>query len=144
MPLSFRIFPDRGLVVVRYEGKAGVDETMRVFAEYATHPDFAPGQKQLVDLTALTSYEKDYVRIMEMQAQKADHLNAPGTQSLVVYLAPTPAAQEMTTLIMRSWEDVDAIVPVIQHSEAEALAILGQPENSLDALYAAADRDALQ
>ena len=139
MALTFRIFPERGLVVARYSGVARIDDTMRVFAEYAAHPDFAPGQKQLVDLTDVTAYEKDYVRIMEMQARKADHMNAPGAQSLVVYLAPTPAAQEMTALIMRSWEDVDAIVPVIQHTEAEALAILGQPETTLTALYAAAD-----
>ena len=139
MALTFRIFPERGLVVARYAGLARIDDTMRVFAEYAAHPDFAPGQKQLVDLTDVTAYEKDYVRIMEMQARKADHMNVPGAQSLVVYLAPTPAAQEMTALIMRSWEDVDAIVPVIQHTEAEALAILGQPETTLTALYAAAD-----
>lgn len=134
MPLSFRIFPRRGLVVVRYEGEATVAETLKVFGEYAAHPDFAPGQKQLVDLSRLQSYEKNYVRIMQLQAAKADHLNTPGTQSLVVYLAPTPAAQEMTALIMRSWEEIDAIVPVIQHSEAEALAILGQPETTVDML----------
>ena len=143
MPLRFRIFPDRGLVVVRYSGFATVDETMRAFAAYTAHPDFAPGQKQLVDLTEITGYEQDYVRIMQMQARKADYMNVPAAQALVVYLAPTPTAQEMGHLITRSWEDVDAIVPVIQEDELKALTILGQPETTLAELYAAYDRDVL-
>ena len=144
MPLSFRIFSRRGLVVVRYEGEARIDDTMRAFAEYASHTDFAPGQKQLIDLTQITSYEKDYARVMQMQAIKADSLTGKGEQALMVYLAPTPAAQELSGLIVKSWEDVDSVVPMIQHSEAQALAILGQPETTLEALYAAEDRDALQ
>ncbi|MEL7092356.1 MAG: hypothetical protein AAFN94_11535 [Pseudomonadota bacterium] len=144
MPLDFRIFPERGLVVVRYEGMARVADTMRVFGEYAAHPDFSPGQKQLVDLTALTDYERDFAAVMELQAAKADHLAGPGAQSLIVYLAPGPVAREMSALITRSWEDVDAVIACILESEAEALEVLGQKERSLAELYAATGGDALQ
>ena len=144
MTVSFRIFPDRGLVVVRYAGFAVLDETFKAFEEYAAHPDYSHGHKHLVDLTELTGYEKDYARIMQIQATKADHLAQYGTQSLIVYLAPTPISQELSALIVRPWEDTDAIVPVIQYNESQALAILGQSETSIQALFAAADRDALQ
>jgi len=144
MPVIFRIFPDRGLVVVRYSGVAAIDDTMTATKAYTAHPDYAPGQKQLVDLTQVTGYEKDYVRFMMMQASKAGRFANAGVQSLVVYIAPTPISQEMSALFIRSWDDVDAVVPMIQHSESEALALLGQPEITIDALLSPASGRALQ
>ncbi|WP_299145095.1 hypothetical protein [uncultured Tateyamaria sp.] len=144
MPVIFRIFPDRGLVVVRYSGLAAIDDTMAATQAYTAHPHYAPGQKQLVDLSGVTGYEKDYVRFMMMQASKAGRFANAGIQSLVVYIAPTPIAQEMSALFIRSWDDVDAVVPMVQHSESEALALLGQPETTVDALLTPADGRALQ
>lgn len=139
MPLTFRILPERGLVVVRYRGFATIDDTMSATALYVADPHYAPGQKQLVDMTALTGYEKDYVRFMEMQAGKAERFNNAGVQSLVVYIAPSPVSQEVAGLFLRSWDDVDAVVPMIQRTEAQALALLGQPERTLDELFAAVE-----
>ena len=139
MPLTFRIRPDRGLVVVQYSGFAKIDDTMAATAAYVSDPDYAPGQKQLVDMSALTGYEKDYVRFMEMQAGKAERFNTAGVQTLVVYIAPTPVAQEIAGLFLRSWDDVHAVVPMIQRTEAEALSLLGQPERSVAELFAAAE-----
>ena len=144
MPLTFRIFPDRGLVVVRYSGFATIDETMTATRDYVSSPDYAAGQKQLVDLSRVTGYEKDYVRFMEMQASKAERFASSGVQSLVVYIAPTPISQEVSSLFIRSWDDVHAVVPLVQHSEAEALALLGQPETSIDMLLAPVGGPTLQ
>ena len=144
MALSFRIFPNRGLVVVRYSGFALIEETMAATAEYVAHPDYAAGQKQLIDMTGITGYEKDYVRFMNMQAGKAERFNRAGVQTMVAYVAPTPVSQEIAGLFLRSWDDVQSVVPTVQHSEAQALAILGQPEQSLSDLFAAAGIDALQ
>ena len=139
MPLSFRILPERGLVVVRYSGFALIDDTVSATARYVVDPHYAPGQKQLVDMTALTGYEKDYVRFMEMQASKAERFSDAGVQTLVVYVAPTPVSQEVAGLFLRSWDDVPAVVPMIQRTEAEALTLLGQPERSLDDLFTAVE-----
>ena len=64
MSVQFRILPDRGLVVVRYTGHVAIDDTMRATRAYVSHPHYAPGQKQLVDFSAITGYEKDYVRFI--------------------------------------------------------------------------------
>ncbi|MEL6618982.1 MAG: hypothetical protein AAFP16_08910 [Pseudomonadota bacterium] len=144
MPLSFRIFPDRGLVLARYSGFALIEETMSATAGYVSHPDYAVGQKQLIDMTGITGYEKDYVRFMNMQAGKAERLSNAGVQTMVAYVAPTPVSQEIAGLFLRSWDDVNAVIPTVQHSEAQALAILGQPERSLAELFAASGNDALQ
>lgn len=134
MPVRFHILADRGLVVVRYSGFAAIDDTLVATKAYVAHPDYAPGQKQLVDLTAITGYEKDYARFMMMQASKAGRFTQSGTQTLVVYVAPTPVAQELGTLFTKSWDDVDAVVPLIQYAEADALAMIGEPETTIDAL----------
>ena len=144
MPVGFHIFPDRGLVVVRYSGVAAIRDTVEATKAYVSHPDFAHGQKQLVDLTELTDYERDYVGFMLMQASKAGRFASSGTQSLVVYVAPTPIGQELAALFLKSWDDVDAVVPMVQESEAQALAMLGQPETSIPVLLAAVDGPALQ
>lgn len=138
MSVSFRIFPDRGLVVVTYIGEARIEDTMRAFTEYTQHPNFQPGHKQLIDLTGITGYEKDFVGLMESQALKAESLVGQGTETLMVYLAPTAPSRSMSSMITKSWEGIDAVVPLIQHSEAEALALLGQPESSLAELRAEA------
>ena len=87
-------------------------------------------------MSQITSYEKDYVQFMNMQATKAERFVRSGVQSLVVYIAPTPISQDVSGMFIRSWADVDAVVPLVQHSESEALALLGQPEQTIDMLLA--------
>jgi hypothetical protein len=134
MPVHFHIFPERGLVVVRYSGFATINDTMAATKAYLAHPDYSAGQKQLVDMTQITGYEKDYVRFMNMQAAKAGRLATAGVQSLVVYIANTPESLDVSAMFIRSWIDVDAVVPMLQHTEADALTILGQPEDTIDVL----------
>ena len=134
MTVNFCILPERGLVVVRYSGYAAIEDTLDATKAYVTHSDYAAGQKQLVDMTQITGYEKDYVKFMNMQAAKAERFVSSYAQSLVVYIAPTPISQGISAMFIRSWANVDAVVPLVQHSESEALALLGQPEKSIDEL----------
>lgn len=136
MPVKLDILPERGLVVVRYAGFASNDDTLAATKDYLAHPHYSVGQKQLVDLTNITGYEKDYVRFMKMQADKAERLGGACVQSLVVYIAPTPVSQNVSAMFIRSWADVDGVVPLVQHAESEALALLGQPETSIKMLLA--------
>ena len=135
MSVSFRIFPDRGLVFVRYDGFARLAGTLAAFAEYARHPDCHPGQKQLVDLSGITGYEADFTKLMEVQANKADVFAAEGVETLMVYFAPGQELRDLAQLVMRSWEPFDSVVALIQDDEAQALELLGQPERSFDALW---------
>jgi len=136
MPVDFNILPERGLVVVRYSGYASVNDTLTASEAYVSHPDYASGQKQLVDMTEVTGFEKDHIQFMEMQARKAERLARSGSQSLVVYIAPTAVSKGLSAMFVRSWADVDAVVQLVQHSEAEALALLGQQEETIDSLLA--------
>lgn len=139
MAIDVRILPCRGLVVVRYTGTILVADTMAAFAAYMQHPDYAPGQKQLIDLTCVTGFEQDYVKIMQMQARKADAFLGAGAHVLMVYLAPARDMLGLARLVTRSWEGHDGVTCLVQQDEAAALELLGMPERSIGALMAAAD-----
>ncbi|PWE30321.1 hypothetical protein [Pararhodobacter marinus] len=135
MPASFRILPARGLVYVRYWGFVTIDDSVRLIREYLPHPDRSPGQKQLIDLSDVSGFESDIVRLMEIQAQKADIFRpTDGTQTLLVYYAPHDEGFEMAKLIMRSWQGVASVISTIQRRETDALDILGLPERDVEAL----------
>lgn len=130
MPVRFHVLPGRGLVYIRYEGHARAAESLAAFAEYMRHPDCRPGQKQLVDLGGVTSFDRDFAKLLELQARKADVFVAEGVQSLIVYHAPDELTFSMARLIERSWEPFPGVVALVQQNEADSLALLGQPEQS--------------
>jgi hypothetical protein len=100
------------------------------------HPDSRPGQKHLVDLSGVTSFEKDFTRILELQALKTEHFVGQPVETLLAYYAPTTEAQQMAALVLRSWEGTDHIVARVLLTEAETLAVLGLAEATIDDLLA--------
>lgn len=136
MPIDFRIIPARGLVYVRYRGAVSLDESFDAVARYARHDGFRPGQKQLVDLAAVTEYETDYARLFRLQAEKAAVFLPSGAQTMIVYHAPTPLSLRLATLVRQSWDDIDSVVPTVLTREDEALGVLGQPERRFADLMA--------
>ena len=131
MPIAFHILPHRNLVVARYSGFAGLQETVQRAAECAAHPGFRPSMRQLVDLTEITGYEKDFPRYFAMQDTVMEQFFVPGLDHVFVYLAPTRPGQEMAQMVRRWWEGLDHLVLRIVEHEAEAMAIPGLKERSL-------------
>ena len=137
MSLTFQILPNRGIVYVRYDGTALIGQSARAFGEYAAHPDFAQGQRQLVDLSRITGFERNYPRLFDLQMRKADVFVKRNEQTLMVYYAPHAAGMALATLIARSWEGVPGTHPrIVDTTEADALHLLGEPEMSFDDLLA--------
>ncbi|MEZ5797299.1 MAG: hypothetical protein R3D63_07425 [Paracoccaceae bacterium] len=136
MPVSFRILRDRGLVYVRYWGFAGAEESKRAFAAYMQHPDCRPGQRHLVDMSDITESDMDFTNLMALQALKADLFVGRPEQTLLVYLAPNEAARRMARTVLRSWESFDHVSARVAETEAQALALLGEPERQIADLLA--------
>ncbi len=136
MSVSYRIFPDRGLVYVRYQGFARVADTQAAFAAYTVDPDCRPGQKQLVDLRAVTGFERDYAKLMQLQALKAEMFAIHGSETLIVYLVSSAETREMVRIVLQAWDSFDGLVALMQTDEGDALQLLGQPERSIRALVA--------
>ncbi|GGL62536.1 hypothetical protein [Wenxinia marina] len=139
MPVSFRILPGRNLVYVRYDGIAGVAETESSFRSYAAHPDFRPGQMQLIDVSRVTGYEKAYAEFIAMQARIAGMAYRPDRSIFIAFYATTAVGREMAGLAGASWDSVDGAVVVMGEDEGELLALLGLRERSFADLLASAD-----
>ncbi|KPA22765.1 hypothetical protein shim_10530 [Shimia sp. SK013] len=129
MPASFRIQKPNGFVYVQYSGLVVVQDTKDIFAQYLQHPDYAPGQKHLVDFSKVTGWDADYTELMAMQAKKAAAFMGHASQTLIVYYAPNDLSRSIAQMAVNSWEPFPAVVPVIQDTREAALSILGL-ENS--------------
>lgn len=111
---------------------------MAAFADYSADPNCRPGQKQFVDLSAVTEILRDYTKIMEMQAIKTDVFMGGDAQPIIIYYAPTQISQNLAGIILRSWESFSAVVPVVVETEKDAMEILGLKEISISQMLTAA------
>ncbi|NAZ36027.1 hypothetical protein [Rubellimicrobium sp. CFH 75288] len=132
MPLAFRILPAARLIHVRYWGVAGIDETARGLRICLGHPEFRPGLRHLVDLRAVTGYERNYAAFLRMQAELSGPLIEGAEETIMVMVAESPPARAMAGLVMRSWDGVLGAVIRLQDGIAGALEILGLPPDALE------------
>lgn len=130
MSVSFRILKNHGLVYVRYEGHACLADTTRVVADYVGHTDYRRGQKQLVDLSALTGWDGDYLELMKVQALKAEAFFGGENATLLLYFAPSALSFRLAKLALNSWDGLDSVVARVQQSELGCLTLLGLAERS--------------
>lgn len=126
MPTALTVLPHYGLMYVRYSGHATAAEAIEAFQEYLDHPDYAPGQKHLIDFTEVTGFEGDYTKLMELQARLVDTV-MDGQQALFVYCAPTPLTQQMSQHSVTAWKDIKKVVVRVLTTEAEAMDVVGLP-----------------
>ncbi|MGH1424082.1 MAG: hypothetical protein ACRBBU_05100 [Pseudooceanicola sp.] len=131
MAVTYQILARRGVVYVRFEGKAVVAESFDALARLARDPEYRPDHSQLIDLTGVTDVELDYVELFKLHARKAEMFESNNGHMLVVYVAPTEVSLGLANLITRSWDGVKGLTNRIAQNEAEALDILGLPHGSI-------------
>ena len=128
MAVDFRILPDSNVVLVFCSGHVTVAETLAAFDRYTSSPDFRPGQSQLIDLSDVEAYERDFTRIMSLQAHQTEayfsNSIAPNQTTHLIYVAPNELSQTMAMSSLRSWRNLPGIVPLVVQSLDDALEIL--------------------
>lgn len=134
MPAEFHILPDHNLVYVQYSGLMLVEDSLKAFGAYAKHPDARPGQRHLIDLSRITDMERDFARVMQLQATKAADLAMRETETLMVYFANTPASLKAAALAKNGWSASQGVIAIVQETEEAALAALGLAAASINAL----------
>ncbi|MCF8511861.1 MAG: hypothetical protein K9G43_10465 [Rhodobacteraceae bacterium] len=134
MSVEFRILPSRNLVLAQFFGHILLADCLASAKSYAKHPLADFRQNQLIDLSAVTSYERDFVKIMAAMAQLPDHIPQRGGEPMIVYYAPSRVAQEMASLVLNALSGMPGLAFSAVANEDHAMEILGQPERSLDAL----------
>lgn len=131
MSISFQIIRDRGVVLARLSGQVRIEECVDAAAAYARHPETRPTQPVLIDLTAVTGYETDYVKILQAMARLPEYLWHRGTERLLVCLAPHALSRQISAAAARAILEIPEGIARIAQTEADALEILGLPERRL-------------
>ncbi len=137
MPVKFSILPHRALILFTYSGAVGLQESLDAVAACSAHPSYSPELRQLCDLTRVTSVERNSVKLLNMQAKVAENLRPGSTDLIVLFLATTPAGQQLAQSARRSWEGLNSVIVLIHDREDEALAMLGLPERRICDLVSA-------
>lgn len=135
MPIDFTIFPEKGIVLVQYTGVMRLQESRASAEAYMKHPDYKPGLRQLIDLGAVTDWERDYGEFLKLQAEHLAMYSTPGLSHHVVCHAPNEKTQSVAQMVLRSWEAIPNTVHSLCTTEEEALMILGLPETSFNQLF---------
>lgn len=125
MAIEFRILPEHGFVFIRFEGCMGIAESTEAMGRFTRDPDYRKGMKQLVDLSAVTDWERDFPALMQHLAAQADLYDDPSHPVLIACLAPTEIARSAASVVARAWDRSQRVVVVIVDTEVEALAVLG-------------------
>ncbi len=129
MPLRFRILPACNLVHVIYTGEARVAETLAGMADCAARPEFRPWMRQLIDLSAVSGFERNPVGYLALQARSIGTFQT--RDLLKLYYAPTPLGQQMAVMARRSWEGLDHVIVRVVTEETEVMSLLGLPGERL-------------
>lgn len=134
MTIDIRMFPEQGLVHVRYCGVAQMDDSMRAFSTFMADPRSVGIYRHLVDMHELSGAAFDFPALMRMQAKKAEHFIRGDVETLIAYFAPTREALKLATMAQRSWNGLAGVVSRTFDDEAATLAFLGLPVRSISDL----------
>ncbi|MEZ5722805.1 MAG: hypothetical protein R3D59_15255 [Paracoccaceae bacterium] len=137
MPISYSIMSDRDLALVVYEGEINATERTQVISEVVRHRNFRPDQMHLIDLSGVTGWEPALESAVMPGEVRRDWMRQ-ARETLCVYYAPTEAGRALAAILVKAWDGIPGVVPLVLDDEAEALAILGQTELSVAELPRAA------
>ena len=109
-------------------------EVAETLERFAKEPESNDLHRHLVDFSGVTSYDENYVKIIEMQAKLAGVFVGDLTQWIFAYYAPTTVGREMANYGIRAWSGVSQVVIRMTTTESDSFDVLGLPERSIDAL----------
>lgn len=139
MPVTFQILPQRQLILFCYKGLITLQESMDIVAAAAAHPAYRPWMRQLCDLSGVTGVERDFPKLLKMQARILEDLDPGAEDLMVLFYAPTGPGQEMAHMAQKSWEGLNSVIVRIQDSEAAVMDLLGLAEARLEDLLQLVD-----
>jgi hypothetical protein len=135
MPVTYKVLPERNLIVFNYWGDLTPAEAQAAVVEAMQHPMAKSTMRHLCDVSRVTAIERDHVGMMKMQSRIIESLELNSQDVMVVFYAPTKTGLQIAQMARKSWEGLDRAIVLVQQTEAGALALLGLPDHSLDDLF---------
>jgi hypothetical protein len=137
MPINITIIEDKNLAHVRFEGHATATESSEAFEAYLKHPQSRPDQHNIVDLSRVTDFDPEYLKISEFHAQMDAGVALVRATPIYVHIANTPVSRRMAQLTVNALAVSPNIIVRVVDSEERALEVLGLPFKTMAQLYEA-------
>lgn len=125
MPVGFEILCDLNLVYVRYEGAVTVEDVLKLHQDYQSHPDFAPHQRQLGDLSRVALVDLSMKPLLKLQEHMLAAQDPRAPRTMIVYYAPSGLSQSIAKDISQFWDPFPTITVVTTTSVESAQIALG-------------------
>jgi len=94
MPATYKIFPQRNLVYVRYAGVVTTDESVNTFIAYLVSGQAKPGHVIFVDFEACTELQMDFEDMVRIVPEKLGLIDPYEATMVTAMYAPQPAIFE--------------------------------------------------
>lgn len=125
MPLEYRILSERNVVYVRCWDYVDLDQSQASLSDYQKNPEYRIGLSQVLDLTGVTGFERNFAGIMKMQASQVEALTSSGETTYFIFVAPDALTRSMANAALKSWREIAPVVPLVLSSLQEAADVLG-------------------
>ncbi len=128
------ILPEHGVLYVKYTGAITVEMGQAAYDSYVSHPDFAFGQKHLVDFSEVTDFQVNFPALMQFKAHMISEVLHTRAQTWFVYYATNELGRQICGYADATWSDVQSVVFRSAGTEQHALDILGLKHARFDTL----------
>lgn len=127
--------PRLNLAVFVYSGHVTFAEALAAVTAVTRHPDHHDTMRQLCDLSGVSGVERGFTALMQTQARMAESLLPASGERIVVFYAPTAAAQQLAQMARKSWDGLDEVLVRVVEREDHALTLLGLKQTEISELF---------
>lgn len=134
MASGAQLLKDGSLVFIWLSGRAGLRAPYEELHALRDRGRLKPGMPVLVDLAAMTDFDRDPHLMVQLNLEVEDMLQLFGEETLFLIHAPNALTREMAGAMRDFWEGSEVVLVRICEDELGALMILGRHERSFSEL----------
>lgn len=131
MPIAFSTSLEIDLVCASWSGVIGLADFRENFLAYLSDAHYRPGRTELIDLSQVEDFDVDFKKVWAAMRMTNDQPSADRPQTRSVVIAPDDMVYGMARMYQTLAENAGSTRLEIFRTEADALAALGLPYQSV-------------
>ncbi len=136
MPIEYSVSTELDLMWSRWWGDVDIGEYRELFMAYLDDGNYRLGRLQLCDMAGVTQLDADFSRIWSILAMVNGQVGISEAHGRCVIHAPRATIYGLARMYQSLAENARGVRVDVFRDEAEVLASLNLPVDSLSALYA--------
>ncbi len=135
MPIDFSISKDLNVAVARWSGDVQLSEFRKGFAAYLEDADYVLGRPEVCDFSNMTTLDADFKKIWSILTMVNNQAGGAPVNTQSVIYAPDDVMFGLARMYQSVAEGTDGIRVSVFRDQAEALAHLNLPGDTIDGLF---------